>query len=239
MDYAVTLMNKGISLIELAEQGIETENNFKMAISSYEEAEDIFYEKSSFLKFVVTSFNHCDALWCRYTETKEENYLENAIEIAKKAKKESAHVVHPSKERLVDLLIQSYDILIDKRSASEKARYEEMCKKTEEVLPYLPYLPYLRMLPEIRGNVHEIKVKTYIILDYVQRIETSCNRIIHDLEESGVKLREKDKEELKTLADDLKKADEEQLTNFTNELIKLLKDPKIQKEIENKAPKKK
>jgi tetratricopeptide (TPR) repeat protein len=235
--YAKTLVNKGISLIGLVERGIETENNFESAISSYVEAEDIFYEKTSFLMFVVTSFNHCTALWWKYTETKEDNYLENAIEIAKKAREESAHIVHPIKERLVDHLIQIYEIFKDKGRAAEKALYEEMRKKREEALPYLQYLPYLSMLPEMREDIIEIKVKTTTILEHVRGIETSCNRIIHDLEKSGVKLREKDKEELKTLAGDLKKANKEQLTNFTNELIKLLKDPKLKKEIEKKAPK--
>jgi hypothetical protein len=43
LDYAGTLTNKGNSLMILAEQGIETENNFERAISSYMEAEDIFF----------------------------------------------------------------------------------------------------------------------------------------------------------------------------------------------------
>jgi len=231
LSHARTLMNKGISLKILAEQGIETENNFERGISSYVEAEDIFFKKSSFLGFVITSFNHCIALWWKYTETKEDIYLENAIEIAKKARRESAHVVHPAKERLIDLLIQVYDILRDKPKASKKESYDEMHKKIDEVLTHVS------MLPEMREDIRGIEVKTDKILGYVQRIETSCNRIIHDLEESGVKLREEDKEELKTLADDLRKANKEHLTNFTNELIKLLKDPELQKEIEKKAPK--
>jgi len=235
--YARSLMNKGTSFRGLVERGIGTENNFESAISSYVEAEDIFFKKKSFLMFVVTSFNHCAVLWWKYTETKEDNYLENAIEIAKKAREESAHIVHPIKERLMDLLIQSYEILKDKRRAADKALYEEMRKKGEEVLPYLQYLPYLSMLPEMREDIIEIKVQSTKILEHIRGIESSCNRIIHDLEESGVKLREKDKEELKILAGDLKKANKEQLTNFTNELIKLLKDPKLKKEIEKKAPK--
>jgi len=231
LDYARTLMNKGNSLSSLAEQGIETENNFERGISSYVEAEDIFFKKSSFLGFVITSFNHCIALWWKYTETKEDIYLENAIEIAKKARNVSPHIVHPAKERLIDLLIQVYDILRDKTKASKKESYEEMHKKIDEVLAHVS------MLPEMREDIRGIEVKTDTILGYVQRIETSCTRIIHDLEESGVKLREEDKEELKTLAGDLRRANKEQLINFTNELIKLLKDPQIQKEIEKKAPK--
>ena len=39
------------------------------------------------------------------------------------------------------------------------------------------------------------------------------------------------------MADDLRKADEEQLANFTKELIKLLKDHKLHKEIEKTTPK--
>jgi len=231
LSHASTLVNKGISLSILAEQGIETENNFERGISCYVEAEDIFFKNSSFLGFVITSFNHCLALWRKYTETKEDIYLENAIEIAKKARKESAHVVHPAKEQLIDLLIQVYDTLKDKPKASKKESYEEMHKKINEVLTHVS------MLPEMRKDIRGIEVKTNIIIEYVQRIETSCTRIIHDLEESGVKLREEDKEELKTLADDLRRGNKEQLINFTNELIKFLKDPKLQKEIENKAPK--
>jgi tetratricopeptide (TPR) repeat protein len=229
LDYAGTLTNKGNSLMILAEQGIETENNFERAISSYMEAEDIFFKKSSFL--FKTSLNHCIALWWRYTETKEDKYLEDAIEIAKKAREESARVVHPAKEQLIDLSFQVYDTLRDKPKASEKEYYEEMHKKMDEVLAYV------NMLPEMRGDIIEIKVKTTTILEHVRGIETSCNRIIHDLEESGVKLREEDKEELKTLAEDFRNANKEQLTNFTKELIKLLKDPQLQKEIEKKAPK--
>ena len=98
-------------------------------------------------------------------------------------------------------------------------------------------LSHTRMLPEMRGDLRRIESKTDRVIEYVQKIETSCDQIIYDLEKGGIKLKEEDKEELRTLADDLRRADKEQLTNFTNELIKLLKDPKLQKEIENKASK--
>ena len=78
------------------------------------------------------------------------------------------------------------------------------------------------------------------ILAHVQKIESSCNQIIVDIEEKGVKLREEDKQELKklkTLADDLRAANKEQLTNFTQELITLFKDPSIQNELEELSPK--
>ncbi|MBN1763351.1 MAG: HEAT repeat domain-containing protein [Methanomicrobia archaeon] len=75
------------------------------------------------------------------------------------------------------------------------------------------------------------------LLGYVRRIESSCNQIIRDIEEKGVTLKAEDKHELKTLADDLKAANKEQLTQFAQEFIKLLEDPEIQQELEKHAPK--
>jgi len=87
-------------------------------------------------------------------------------------------------------------------------------------------------LLEITKNIDD---KTDIIMEDVQKINTSCNLIL-TLEKGGVTLKEEEKEELETLADDIKKANKEQLTNFRNELNKFLRNPKIKKEIERKAP---
>ena len=73
------------------------------------------------------------------------------------------------------------------------------------------------------------------MLKHFQMIEGSCDKIIHDLEENGVKINDQNKEELKTLADDLKRANEEQLTGFTTELRKLFQDSATRNKIEKSA----
>ena len=96
----------------------------------------------------------------------------------------------------------------------------------------------LARISQLSGVTERIDAKTDIVIEYVKKIETSCNQIIDDLEESGIKLRDEDKEELKTLAADLRSVNSEQLTNFTNELIKLLGDPKLERELEKEVPNK-
>jgi hypothetical protein len=88
------------------------------------------------------------------------------------------------------------------------------------------------VIPHIR-----LSEKIDEILGHIKKIESSCNQIILDIEEKGVKIGEEDKQELKTLADDLREANKEQLTNFTKELITLFKDPRIQNELEKQSPK--
>ena len=102
----------------------------------------------------------------------------------------------------------------------------------------------LTISKETKADIEEIKVtskliemKTDKIIEYIQKIETSCNQIIYDIEKGGVKLKNEEKEELKTLAGDLMKANQEQLTNFKNEFIKLLGNPELQKELEKGVPK--
>ena len=92
-------------------------------------------------------------------------------------------------------------------------------------------------IPSMEMGLRRIEDKSNKILEHVQRIESSCDQIIQDIEEKGVKLRAEDKRELKTLADDLRAANKEQLTQFTQELVKLLEDPKIPQELEQQAPK--
>ena len=227
LNYAQTMNIKGISYKILAERDIEKEKNFEMAISCYIEAENTFYEKSYFLPFIYTSYNHILVLWWKYKETKNDNYLKDAIIISKKARKESVKVVHPVKERLLDFSIQIYDTLTE-LEASSKESYEEIQKKMDEMLSHLSILS---------DSTFRIETKTDIILKHVQKIENLCNRILADLEESGIKLQDEDKEELKKFADDVIKANQEQISKFTEELIDFFRDPKLQKEIENEAPK--
>jgi len=90
------------------------------------------------------------------------------------------------------------------------------------------------VIPHIR-----LSEKIDELLGHIKKIESSCNQIILDIEERGVKLREEDKQELKTLADDLREANKEQLINFTKELINLFKNPQIKNELEKQSPKEK
>lgn len=93
-----------------------------------------------------------------------------------------------------------------------------------------------KKLNGLNESVNRIERKTDRIIECIQKIETSCDQIIYDLENGGVKLKEEYKKELKTLADDLMRANKEQFTNFANEIIKLLKDPDLQRKIEREAP---
>lgn len=116
-----------------------------------------------------------------------------------------------------------------------KERYvEDILNLINMALPKISsQLTYAEEIEEVHKNLNKIEIK-------INKIETSCDRIIHDLEKGGVKLKDEDKEELKTLASDLRKANQEQLENIKNkldELKKWLEDSKRQEDIE-KVPEK-
>ncbi|ODS36516.1 MAG: hypothetical protein A7316_09955 [Candidatus Altiarchaeales archaeon WOR_SM1_86-2] len=135
---ASALVGKGVCFLKLAELGINTENNFNSAIENYKEAEKLSHKKFPLI-FVTASSNHCLALWWKFRETEEDDYLIDARKIGKRAK-DATPFVHPEKDRLVNLINEINDVLADTVEPLKKGVYKKFDAEA---------MKYLRMLPEI------------------------------------------------------------------------------------------
>ena len=218
--YAETITNKGLSLLMLAEQGEDVERNFSSATKLYDEAEDIFLEKGSLLNFTMASLNHIMGLLWRYLGTNEEKYLIHAKNICDKALEVAHHITHPAKADIEELINRINAILADKYLAADKAKYDEIIKRLDDIKKDTKIIPSL-------------EEKINLIL---ASIEKSTQQIIENIKRSGEKVSEEVAKGFTSLANDLRVLNEEQRIKLLNELSRLLTDSSFQKKFLSESP---